>query len=113
MRDYRFALALVLAMCFVGIPESSASKPPAALAQPPNSLVCQIAAVNLNNAGTGSIDVHPGYTIVWINTTYRYTINQNTKIINGTLASLTAGKTVGITARNGVALSIQIIGYVQ
>src|SRR5262249_5085602 len=78
MLKCRLVLALALAAWLASHQESSlASQPKAgakpAAAHPPNNLVCQVAAVN---AATfpGSIEVHPGYTIVRPQITYRYVI---------------------------------------
>jgi hypothetical protein len=119
MLKCRLVLLLALAASLASNQESSLGSQPKAgakpaAAHPPNNLVGQVAAVN---AATfpGSIDVHPGYTIVRPQITYRYVITKNTKIIasSGGIASLNPGLTVAIHARNGVALTIQVIGYVQ
>jgi hypothetical protein len=111
MLNYRFLLALGMAVFLVSSQESllGPQQAQAAVTKGPNNLVGQVAAVNARY-----IDVHPGYTIVFPNTTYRYYITKNTKIIPSPGGiGLVPGVTVSIQARNGVALTIQIIGYVQ
>src|SRR6516164_6779261 len=118
MLKCRLVLLLALAASLASNQESSLGSQPKAggkpaVAHPPNNLVGQVAAVN---AATfpGSIDVHPGYTIVRPQITYRYLITKNTKIIASPGGiGLSPGVTVTIHARNGVALTIQVIGYVQ